>query len=363
MKVEIIEDLATRPLDEDEQLFKKAWLKGPAVLWERPMSYSAYEKYIEDGIVVTTAQSHYYKDKTRDGRGITVEEISGPNQVNVSLHRRYSYPVLHNHNYVEIVYVAAGHCENLFETGGFSMKAGDVCIFAPNSLHAISCVSDESCIINMMVNRRFFDRRFLDILRGGKLLVDYLEDILFEKATSPYILFSTGDDKCLYNLACGMVKEITQKLYAYEYSLALLIGQFLLHLVRDYEESAVVPGMSVKTQNDLIIGVLSYLNVHYNQASLTETARYFGYSPSYLSRVIRESTGRTFNAIIAQIQMERAVKLLEAGEQSLTAIAQEIGCFDISHFNKKFKAAYGISPRQFLEQKEKYKQAGGDGFV
>ena len=45
------------------------------------------------------------------------------------------------------------------------------------------------------------------------------------------------------------------------------------------------------------------------------------------------------------------MRLMDAGNHTLTEIAQEIGCFDTSHFNKKFKAIYGISPRQYLDQK------------
>ena len=346
-----LEKLEKRPLDEDERLLKRAWERGPRTLWEKPMSYSAYEQYLSEGLITVTPISHYYKDKTLGGRGVTIEELDKPSHNHVMLHRRYSYPVLHNHSFVEIVYVAAGSCENLFEKGGFTMKKGDVCILSPNALHALSCTNDESCILNMMINRRFFDKRFLSLLRGGELLVEYLEGILFEREVSPYILIPTGEDALLQNTARAMLSETVHMPYAYERSLALLIGQFLLQLVRDYEAEAIVPGKSGSGQNDLIVGVLSYLNVHYNQVTLTETAKYFGYSPAYLSRLIREQTGKTFNTIIAQIQMEQAVRLMDSGKTNLTEIAQEIGCFDTSHFNKKFKAAYGLSPRQYLEQK------------
>jgi AraC-like DNA-binding protein len=95
------------------------------------------------------------------------------------------------------------------------------------------------------------------------------------------------------------------------------------------------------------------LSVHYNHISLAETAQYFGYSPAYLSRVIREQTGKTFNSIIAQKQVEQALLLMNAGNLNLTEIAQEIGCFDTSHFNKKFRAVYGISPKAYIEQLRK----------
>ena len=348
-----IEVMKSYPLNESERILKRAYETGNKKLWEKPMSFSQYEQYEREGMIVQTPASHLYRDKSRSGRGFTVEEAPLATQTMVATHLRYSYPVLHNHNYVEIVYVAAGYCENLFENTAFPMKAGDVCILAPNAVHAISCTNDSSCILNMMVNRRFFDRRFLSLLRGGKLMADYLEAILFEREVSPYVLFPTGDDTWLGILAEAMLNEIERKEYAYEYCLSLLIGQFLLRIVRDHESEAIVPGKSGSTQNDLIVGVLSYLNVHYSSVSLNETARYFGYSPAYLSRVIREQTGKTFNAIIAQMQMEQAVRLLDGGRQNLTEIAQEVGCFDTSHFNKKFKAVYGISPRQYLENGKK----------
>ena len=345
------EKMKSYPLNESERILKKAYETGDKTLWEKPMSFTRYEQYEREGVIVQTPASHLYRDKSRSGRGFTVEEAPLTTQTFVTPHLRYSYPVLHNHNYVEIVYVAAGSCVNLFENASFPMKASDVCILAPKAVHAISCTNDESFILNMMVNRRFFDKRFLNLLQGGKLMADYLEGILFERDVSPYVLFPTGDDTWLGILAEAMLNEIERKEYAYEYCLSLLIGQFLLRIVRDHESEAIVPGKSAGTQNDLIVGILSYLNVHYNSASLNETARYFGYSPAYLSRVIREQTGKNFNAIIAQIQVEHAVRLMDGGRHNLTEIAQEIGCFDSSHFNKKFKAVYGISPRQYLEQK------------
>ena len=346
-----VEQIEIRPLSESEQILKEAYETGDKSLWETPMSFSQYEQYEREGRIAQTPTSRFYREKSRGGRGITLEEAVSSTQVYVVSHLRYSYPVLHNHDYVEIVYVARGSCVNLFENSSFPMKAGDICILAPHAMHALSCVNDDSCILNMLVNRRFFDKRFLNILHGGKLMAEYLEGILFERDVSPYVLFPTGEDPWLQAMAAAMLGEIEEQEYAYETALSLLVAQFLLRLVRRYEASAVVPNKSGSTQNELIVGILSYLNVHYSQTSLNETARYFGYSPAYLSRMIREQTGKNFNTIIAQIQVEQAVRQMNAGKTNLTEIAQEIGCFDTSHFNKKFKAVYGMSPRQYLEQR------------
>lgn len=106
----------------------------------------------------------------------------------------------------------------------------------------------------------------------------------------------------------------------------------------------------VNDRNDLIVAVPGYLSINYSHASLSDTARFFGYSSSYFSRFIRDNTGKTFNRIITTFQMERAAALLKT-DKSITEIAQEVGCFDASHFTKKFKTVYGLTPNQYRDEK------------
>ena len=72
-----------------------------------------------------------------------------------------------------------------------------------------------------------------------------------------------------------------------------------------------------------IVAVLGYLGVNYAQATLDETARFFGYSTSYLSRFIKNSTGKTYSQIVTTLQMEQAVSRMKAGRTNLAEIAQD----------------------------------------
>lgn len=347
-----LEKIHNRPLQEDELILKKAYQNGNSFLWTEPMCYAQYENYLEEGLIVQTRNSHYYKDKTKDKRGTTIEyDIFSNTYINT--HLRYGYPVLHNHEYVEIIYVAAGNCLNFFENSSLSMQEGDVCIMAPNAIHAISCTNDESCILNIWVSRKFLDKNFLNILRGGQLIASFMENILYKREVSTYILFPTGQDTWLAELARRMLTEQKEKLHAYEYSINLLASEFMLHITREYEMLAIVPDIKSSVQNDLIVAILGYLSVNYNHATLADTAHFFGYSTAYLSRTIRENTGKTYNTIISELQMEKAKTLLLAGETNLTNIAQEIGCFDSSHFTKKFKGMYGVTPKQYIQSVNK----------
>lgn len=343
-----LEKIYNRPLEDDELLIKKTCTKENSYLWDKPMTFTEYENYLRDGIIVTTPTAHYYKDKSIDKLGVTVGDVNSSFYTDVTLHRRYGYPVLHNHDYVEIIYVAAGHCLHFFEDSFFEMSEGDICIMAPYAMHTLSCTNDESCILNLMVSKKVFDQNFLNLLRGGKVVSDFLEKIIYQRTTSPYILFPTKQDAWFLELARRLITEKKLMLHAYEYSISLLVNEFLLHLTREYEPFAIVPGQQGNSQNTLIVAVLSYLGVNYNSATLQDTAAFFGYTSAYLSRFIKENTGKTYNTIITELQMEQAMRLLKEGKQSLTEIAHTVGCFDSSHFNKKFKSIYGISPKQYL---------------
>jgi AraC-like DNA-binding protein/quercetin dioxygenase-like cupin family protein len=326
---------------------KQAYLRE-ASLWEKPMTISEFYELIEAGRLSATSSTDYFRTETKEGLGVTVTPNKSESNVKIIVHERYGYPVLHNHDFVEIIYIASGSCKHFLDSNSFVLNEGDICILAPNAFHALSCTDDESCIITFMVNRQFFDQRFMEILCGGKILSDFMREILYQRSVSPYILFPTGSDPWLLELASRLITEATGNLYASNYSIGLLTSEFLLHIVREYEMMAIVPGRQKNAQNSLIVAALGYLSLNYNKTTLADTARFFGYSSSYFSRFIRENTGRTYNEIVTTMQMEKAVSLLKSGKTNLTEIAQEVGCFDSSHFNKKFRHVYNMSPKQYV---------------
>lgn len=341
-----LENLKNRPLNEDELFYKKQYRSLGPELWKKPLTAQDYRAGVENK-TLSALPVDFFLAKSRDGLGTTVTEIPSSYNVTTILHTRYSYPVLHNHEYIEIVYVAAGSCENYFSAHSLSMKEGDICIMSPFAMHAISCTDESSCILNIMVSKKFFNRNFLHAITSGRTVANFLEEILYRRSATPYILFPTGRDAWLNELARRMITESRQKCQAFEYSVSLLASSFLIHLTREYETYAQIPEPQTLVPNDLIIAILGYISVNYNRTSLANISEFFGYSESYLSRYIHKNVGKSFQAIVTEIQMEHAQKLLAETNLSLTEIAAEIGCFDSSHLTKKFKAFCGETPRQY----------------
>ncbi|MGH8046771.1 MAG: helix-turn-helix transcriptional regulator [Chthoniobacterales bacterium] len=81
-----------------------------------------------------------------------------------------------------------------------------------------------------------------------------------------------------------------------------------------------------------------------NPPSLTELGKMVGCSPFYLSRMFRQETGVTISAYLRRLRMDRAAKLIRAGEANVTEAAMTVGYSSLSHFSKAFAETFGCCP-------------------
>ena len=76
-------------------------------------------------------------------------------------------------------------------------------------------------------------------------------------------------------------------------------------------------------------------------------------SPTHLSRIVRQITGRTVVDYINQMLLMEASFLLQTSSMSLSAISERLCFADQSSFCKFFKRMKGISPKAFRSQMSK----------
>ena len=335
------------PLTESEKKYKYAYEHGGRELVDQPMSKLQYDQLPEE-------KKRYYRESEKyyTGQfGNTIQDIGMDTQwIRVTRHSRYGYPVIHNHQYIEMIYVYQGMCRHFIESETMEMKEGDLCIMAPEAMHAISATQDDAVIINMMISRKLFDHSFFQLLKGNRSLANYLSRIFYHENVSPYMMFPTGTDLRIHALALDMFRESEQQDYLYEESQVLYVKQLLIHLIRNYEMYAVVSNPISHMQERNIIACISYLTINYNHVTLHDAAKFFGYSDAYLGQLLVHYTGKKFNDLITEIQMEKAGSLLREDNRSIAEIGVEIGCYDSSHFIHKFKSYYGKTPAAFRKE-------------
>ncbi|MBQ9099214.1 MAG: helix-turn-helix transcriptional regulator [Clostridia bacterium] len=107
--------------------------------------------------------------------------------------------------------------------------------------------------------------------------------------------------------------------------------------------------------NRLARDAYEYINEKYGgDCSLKTIAHDLHVSPNYLHTVFRQSVGMTPFELVTARRIDKAKKLIMAGEHTMLEIAQATGFCSQSHFNKVFKSVTGQTPiayrRSLLEQ-------------
>lgn len=78
--------------------------------------------------------------------------------------------------------------------------------------------------------------------------------------------------------------------------------------------------------------------------SLPALARDVASSPFHLTRIFREMLGMPVHQYLLRLRLSVALERLDGGEQSLSALAHELGFSSHGHFTAAFRARYGVTP-------------------
>ncbi|MCL2773250.1 MAG: AraC family transcriptional regulator [Oscillospiraceae bacterium] len=105
---------------------------------------------------------------------------------------------------------------------------------------------------------------------------------------------------------------------------------------------------------DLISKAVSYVKTNYmRKLTLNEVAEYVFLSPSYFSKIFKEEMNYYFNDYLNYVRVEKSKILLLTEKISLVDIADNVGFYDQSYFNKVFKKITGVTPKKYKESNGK----------
>ena len=79
---------------------------------------------------------------------------------------------------------------------------------------------------------------------------------------------------------------------------------------------------------------------------LHEAARRAAMSDSAFSRYFKAGSGQTFTDMVRRLRLTQACRLLETTDEPVAAVAAGVGYANLSNFNRQFRRAYGVTPRE-----------------
>lgn len=99
--------------------------------------------------------------------------------------------------------------------------------------------------------------------------------------------------------------------------------------------------------------VMSYILQHYcEDITLNDVASAVYLNPIYISRLIKEQTGKGFSEWLMEMRIKKAVSQLKHTDRYVYQIAEDVGYPNLKYFYKVFKRTTGKSPNDYRTRKD-----------
>nr|WP_216855715.1 response regulator [Paenibacillus qinlingensis] len=106
-----------------------------------------------------------------------------------------------------------------------------------------------------------------------------------------------------------------------------------------------------KQDRKLIADMMNYVEgLIENKVTLKEVAAKFDFTPNYLGHLFKAETGMGFSDFMNNVRMKRACELLDDPRMKVYEIADKIGYKNVIYFNRSFKQATGMTPRDYRKK-------------
>ena len=154
----------------------------------------------------------------------------------------------------------------------------------------------------------------------------------------------------IHSLCLEILGEWCGRRPAFELSIRANILKIFMGIFRCWEREKLVHADSVMTEP--IRRALLYITEHLDTVTEKDASKYCGLSYNHFSAAFKKTAGRSFNDYVTLLRLNEAERLIISSDKSVTEIAYSCGFASTSHFNARFKALKGVTPRAVAQKSE-----------
>lgn len=254
------------------------------------------------------------------------------------------YPI-HFHDDLEVVFVLDGSVilKNGYYT--YTLKSGDIFILNDREIHSYYRTNESNTVMILQLDLTYFGK-YYDTLKNSFFVTDMKDD--------------DESLELLKSDLCRIILEFWNPEPDYERKIIESAHSLIDRLISDFQYFSMEDGKFInesKNKGNKVLAerlnrITDYLYENYNRRlTLKELAEQEHLSIFYLSHVIKEATGLSFQELLSFIRVEESEKLVLGSNKKIGAISSESGFSAVRYFIKYFTKWFGMHP---LEYREKY---------
>ncbi len=129
----------------------------------------------------------------------------------------------------------------------------------------------------------------------------------------------------------------------------------ILNIIADSSEYHFISGHAVngksESESARLDKVMKFvINNFHEEIYIADAADLINMTESSFSRYFRQRTRKTFTALVTEIRLNHACKLLVENTMNISEICFKCGFNNLSNFNRQFSKVYGINPLTYRKQ-------------
>lgn len=256
---------------------------------------------------------------------------------------------MHHHDFFEINYVISGKAQLETDSGSHEIREGEFCFVSSGVRHDI--VPERGAqVIGIIITGITVEQTLYRLLQRDNILTNFFRSVLDGNKTS-YMIISVPVERRIREIIRGLLHEYYAKEeYAREIIPDHLVILFAFILRRCGDNYQRYDGAVERNGAASMLAILKYIQNHYKETSLSDVAEQFHYEPSYLGKLIKNSTGKNYTDIVRDLRISEAKRLLCGTDLPVNDIAAAIGCESRVHFFRSFRKVVGITPGEYRKK-------------
>lgn len=223
--------------------------------------------------------------------------------------------------------------------------AGDLVILSPGCSCTLRDASPEFTMIRIAMQPYFFDT-----LPEGQTMYSQLSKRA--EGARPTLLHPAPEAFSHLRATAALFSEAMEPFESCRRGIILhWCGLFLLQLAEILHAGLAETPLSIR-RADRLFRRFKQLSIEHFRAhhDIAFYADRLSISATYLSRIVKRTTGHTVFAHLAGLLCAEAKKELERSDRQIKEIADRLGFADQSSFGKFFKAQTGLSPNHYRQR-------------
>lgn len=249
---------------------------------------------------------------------------------------------MHWHNYWEMLVQCEGETRMTVHGEQFVSRPGNVTIIEPNCLHETKSITARHKILLLQFEKSVL-LPFVGAKAGKTLLPLLMDDGFLVKHR-----IADADQKELVDTFFRMKEIDGQKALGYELEIYSCLMHIMYLLFR--KEYITIPQMEDEKRKALLAirKAVIYIDQHFQEKIRQEDMADMCYmSTAHFSREFKTATGENMVDYVNQLRLKEAVRLLISSKYTILEISQMVGFSTVNYFNRVFKTAYSVSPREY----------------